>query len=1132
MIYPALFQIQMSVQSFVWASKVLSEGTANEDERKSAESVIVQLKKQTIVLDFCRGVLISNDASLKTSPVLFYTFNILKEAIVAHWTSLAVQQVHEWLELVIQFAVSNHRNAAMPNYVTQQLCSAISVIVKRSTIAGDPWGKSKLFDSIFELLRTDSRALRLLAFNLADSLIAEFGSVYNSQLQVSSQSMKLSKIEFQSKDLPSLLHTLIKQMQSIYGNLMSDVNTSELTVFAKRSFELIERILSWNFLFPNRNQLTEASEILRPGLEWKTIFLESDSVDFLIQLGSKLPYSESLYKPWLHSIMLLASLSGNIFTQKQEQVDYLSKFISFTNSQLTKNDKLCYEHPFEVASVINKLSVCFGKDIWTSLPENTMLSFFQDFNRLSVKFCQYLTTEESNNDDHVFRDAFQLLLNSWAVHLTDNNFGQFLPKVQELCFELFSFYAQCHIGEPEGLRKECDETEIEETEENDRTLFADQLNAIATVGRNCLDKTVPLVTSLMDHSVAQLFHCLTVDKNHSGIDKIFEDLHWVVLITSHLLADETLGETPTVPYEVLDLSLRAQDSVTQDASLLHNMFIDYATVVKTENIVIDPIVQIIASVFNYINLENRFLHADMPSMLSPELSSDCLVFLSRLCESYILYRNDALTIEVSTSMKTIFGQESGGGQWLVETLLSKVLLNILKYNSEANVVQETLNLLLNLVQHNREAVLKCPAMNEIIELITKHDQFWNNLSADCCQTLMQSLMIAVMKSPEMTELLLKNLLVHNFDVCVLRNNELKKSNHSAVIIRELNLILELTRGSIKACHPENTELIFEMTSKIIASFSNILSSNLYNEEIVTCQLYCLYDLTSIALPSLKAKQLECLLDVCYNYLQTFVAQGLLKIKISSKSNEDDSIFVWLETVLGIVLNIASIESIDVFGTFVSIDSAKAAFSSLNIIAPTLNNDFLKVPKISDVYFDLIATLFEFYSEKALKVMNESVYEIVFSSIDNALLYGTSSEANQALKSISSLAQYAVTMSASQNSNDHEKSVIINTCKHFIRTIFRSLINHSISNDNIEASSEALLHLITLLPNDVNEIFEAVLTNLVITDENIHEKVVAAFVNLTAPICNTNTKGSSKRTGTIFKNRLEKFLDIVGGLVIV
>ncbi|XP_063711715.1 exportin-4-like [Symsagittifera roscoffensis] len=1119
----------MSLEEFSWASDQLASGLTSSDKRRLAEDIIIRFKKDPNVLSFLAAIIHSHEVNSHSDAVLFYTFNVLKEAIVAHWTTLTFEEVHSWLESILKFAMLFCDR--LQTFIIQQICKTVSIIVKRSTIAGDPWVKSRVIESVFGLVKAEQRTLRCFSFSLADAVISEFSSIYDSQLKVSSLALKMSKIEFQSKDLPLIFDTMVFQMQNVIKD-QSNLTAQDMNMFAKRSFQLVERILSWNFMHTNRHQMTKTAEILRPGIEWNALLLNSNHVEFIITLGLKLPYSETVYNPWLRSVILLASLSGNVFTEKAEERSYLATFVSFVTSQLTRNDELCCKHPFEIASVINKICICFGRDTWSSLPESTFLAFFDELSRVSLKFCQYLTTEEATNDDHVFREAFQLLLNCWVVHIADNNFAQSNGKIREHCFSLFSFYLQCHIAEPDGLRKEYDETEIDETEESDRLLFTDQLNSIATIGRSCLDKSVPLVTSLMDHSVYKLFQRLTVEKNPMNVEKIFEDTHWIVLVASHLIADETIGETPSVPYEILDFSLRAQDSVTQEPSLLHNLFIGYATVSKTQQTTFDPVVLLISSVFNYINMENRFLHADMSSMLSPEVSTDCLEFLKRLAESYVLYRQDAVSMEISSCLKTIFGEDSGGGQWMVETLLSKVLLNILKYNSESSVIEETLSLLLTLVQHSREAVLKCPAMNEIIELITKHDQFWNSLSTDCCRILMQSLLQTVMKNPEMTQLLLNNLLLHNFDACVLRNNELKKSSHTSGVIRELGLILELTRGSIKACHVENTEIIFEHTFKVVHHFSEMLTANLYNDEILLCQLNCLYDLTSIGIPSMNNSQMLNLLDVCCHYLQTLTSLGILKEKTGSSATEDDSAITLAETALGIVLNISSIESVDVFSTFNSEDCAKAALSALNIIAPILTSELLKIPRISTVYYDMLATLFECNSDKILKEANSRVFELIVASLDGALQFGTSDESNQSLICISSLAQYAQTLLQSTNSDEPEKSVVLNTCRHLMRTLFKCLINHSISSENIESSSEAVFQLMVVLPNDMNEIFEAVLTNLVTGDGGTREKVAGAFSNLAAPICNANARGNSMRRNTIFKNRLEKFLDVVGGLVVV
>lgn len=51
------------------------------------------------------------------------------------------------------------------------------------------------------------------------------------------------------------------------------------------------------------------------------------------------------------------------------------------------------------------------------------------------------------------------------------------------------------------------------------------------------------------------------------MDSLFEDLHWLLLISAYLLADESDGETPLIPRGIMSYSSNLKDQVDLQASL-------------------------------------------------------------------------------------------------------------------------------------------------------------------------------------------------------------------------------------------------------------------------------------------------------------------------------------------------------------------------------------------------------------------------------------------------------------------------------------------------------------------------------------------------------------------------------------
>ena len=57
-----------------------------------------------------------------------------------------------------------------------------------------------------------------------------------------------------------------------------------------------------------------------------------------------------------------------------------------------------------------------------------------------------------------------------------------------------------------------------------------------------------------------------MDRFH-GLDSLFEDLHWLILLTGYLLADESTGETPLIPKELIQYSASHDGQTDMQATL-------------------------------------------------------------------------------------------------------------------------------------------------------------------------------------------------------------------------------------------------------------------------------------------------------------------------------------------------------------------------------------------------------------------------------------------------------------------------------------------------------------------------------------------------------------------------------------
>lgn len=51
------------------------------------------------------------------------------------------------------------------------------------------------------------------------------------------------------------------------------------------------------------------------------------------------------------------------------------------------------------------------------------------------------------------------------------------------------------------------------------------------------------------------------------MENLFEDLHWLVMIAGHMVADESTGETPLIPSEIVQYSIAHEQNIDLQMTL-------------------------------------------------------------------------------------------------------------------------------------------------------------------------------------------------------------------------------------------------------------------------------------------------------------------------------------------------------------------------------------------------------------------------------------------------------------------------------------------------------------------------------------------------------------------------------------
>lgn len=224
--------------------------------------------------------------------------------------------------------------------------------------------------------------------------------------------------------------------------------------------------------------------------------------------------------------------------------------------------------------------------------------------------------------------------------------------MKQCAIQMFNVYLQCHLAPPHGSRVHLDVEgeEIEDTEDNDRIKFKDQMQIIGVFGRNALDHSLILLSRLLEEKTQQLSahlqrmqsQAMTINDSNA-LDNVFEDIHWLVLITGHVLCIDYEGEIPQAPKEIMEYSVAAlKDKHSNiEATLKAFASIQHCNTDVDANIdQVDKAIRLTISVLKLCTMQSMAAEAKLGHFISPEVGCTLMWFLKRWSTSYYLMPED------------------------------------------------------------------------------------------------------------------------------------------------------------------------------------------------------------------------------------------------------------------------------------------------------------------------------------------------------------------------------------------------------------------------------------------------------------------------------------------------------------
>ncbi|OQS04132.1 exportin-4, partial [Thraustotheca clavata] len=1017
-------------------------------ERAAAERVLHEFKQSSNA----RGdaVLLLRNSVVPFAQ--FHAITTIRELSLLERVS--DRERYDMIDMLLQHVCAAYDR--LQSFVSSAVLVTTAVLIKRNWLAMNTNERRQMLGNIAALYQSDGPKASLIATKLLLAFVTEMTGGSDKKASAMGQPLAFHKACRQALENDGLRDILALSLSLIQQPLAPEV--------LHQGYLLCVEILAWHEVL--NDQGSNSCLIELPNDQSKALLLQpSTLLQAMKQTYVTYPNESNLRHTIRQFLLQLASLTGAIFESSAEQLNYLQLLFIEALNMLECN----LGQDTKEAEVIDMcqlvLRVCSN---WGTLTTTEMATgLIESSTRLSCTLLQLAIQNASTTttaSDIWEMEGLDVLIDAWSIVI--RKCGETNPSLHEATTSVVSLYIQLRLRMC-GL--DADEDENDDMEELVSKTIVEQVELVSALARLQPTQTLTLLHKLLTDIVSERSSFPNPTVENPQYSQLLERMHFLVLFSGIVLADDFRGEKPAMPSCYAGVA----PLVTQVVGLLLQIAIDE------------------------MNLVRQQPHSPA---LSPFLSEQLLQTIIRISMTYFCQEPNSLP----TQIQSTFPNES-----VVQVLLQVAIVYLTSWPTQPHIVTYAIDILLIFQNPSgaHQVLLQADFTTLVNSIFDVNAALFRRLSSQNRGLLLEALVRILVATPQ-SAATLPQLTATWFDTMQRLSASQGDVKATHAMEQQTEVLLEMLTGVARASESRSHEHITQVVLPYFPVIVQLLHKFHDVAIIVTLVLKFACDFVEANIAYANASNAMTIYQGCHELIRVYTSynQG----RSSHIANAEEENFEDVLMLLTLLSHLVSKDVIDFAeSNEVSMQSQSVfyttkpyvVFAGLHQVIPLMTASLLQYPRLSLQYFTLVSYLVDVYPDKLLH-LSPDLLEMLLQSLVVGMQHTENEIIRYSFQAVSELASYHF------KHHKHQTSSMFVT---FINVILRLMVFESCSSVVLDGCAVALYPLLLVEKEQFYNIASTFCSEF---PPELQEQLMNAFSALSQHIVQECTRANAMVTDMI------------------